>query len=111
MIAALAAIVPRLLSGPAEHPVFPMSTPSGEPIRQEPRLQMGLQAAIAALVIVALNQWFGLEKSAWAITACTYVIAGTASGTMERVFRRIIGTIIGVRSVLLVCPLPCSYQS
>jgi hypothetical protein len=58
MIAALAAIVPRLLSGPTEHPVFPMSTPSSELIRQTPRLQMGLQAAIAALVIVGLNQWF-----------------------------------------------------
>jgi hypothetical protein len=105
MIAALAAIVPRLLSGPAEHPVFPMSAPPAESIRQVPRLQMGLQAAVAALVIVALNQWFGLEKSAWAITACTYVIAGTASGTMDRVVRRIIGTIIGVPLGLACLPI------
>jgi uncharacterized membrane protein YccC len=105
MIAALAAIVPRLLSGPAEHPVFPMSTPSSELIRQAPRPQMGLQAAIATLVIVALKQCFGLEKSAWAITACTYVIAGSASGTMDRVLRRIIGTVIGVPLGLACLPI------
>ena len=105
MIAALAAIVPRLLSGPAEHPVFPMPIPSGKPIWRAPKLQMGLPAAVAALVIVALNQWFGLEKSAWAITACTYVIAGTAAGTMDRVLRRIIGTIIGVPLGLACLPI------
>jgi hypothetical protein len=107
MIAALAAIVPRLLSGPAEHPVFPISTPSDaktEPVWRAPKLRMGLQAAVAALVIVALNEWFGLEKSAWAVTACTYVIAGTAAGTLDRVFRRIIGTIIGVPLGLACLP-------
>ena len=57
---------------------------------------MGLQAAIAALVIVLLNHLIRLEESAWAITACTYVIAGTTFGTIDRVRRRIIGTMIGV---------------
>jgi fusaric acid resistance family protein len=95
-IAAVAAIVPRLLSGPAEHPTLAPSNPETGVVFHAPALRMGLQAAAAALVIVALNGWFGLEKSAWAITACTYVIVGTASGTMDKVLRRILGTAIGV---------------
>jgi hypothetical protein len=66
MIAALAAVVRRLLSGPAEHPVIPIPNPSGEADRRASKLQMSLQAAVAAVVIVALNQRFDLEKSAWA---------------------------------------------
>jgi hypothetical protein len=49
-----------------------------------------------ALAIVVLNDTIGLEQSAWAITACTYVIAGSSTGTIDRVRRRIIGTAIGV---------------
>jgi hypothetical protein len=88
LIAAVAAIVPRLLSGPAEHPipamaVAPNAAITGRFLSLEVR--MGLQAAIAALVIVLLNDHFGLEESAWAITACTYVIAGSTAGTIDRV--------------------------
>lgn len=87
LIAAVAAIVPRLVSGPAEHPGLPAPTASdAKAERRSPGLRMGLQAAAAALVIVVCNEWFGLEKSAWAVTACTYVIAGTMSGTVEKVF-------------------------
>jgi uncharacterized membrane protein YccC len=57
---------------------------------------MGLQAAAGALIIVLLNAIFGLVESAWAITACTYVIAGSATATVSRVTRRITGTAIGV---------------
>ena len=70
-----------------------------------PALRMGFQAAAAALVIVALNGWFGLEKFAWAITACTYVIMGTATGTMDKVLRRILGTAIGVPLGLACLPI------
>ncbi len=66
---------------------------------------MGLQAALAALVIVGLNAMVGLEESAWAITACTYVVAGTAAGTIDRIRRRIFGTLIGVPLGLLFLPL------
>ena len=66
---------------------------------------MGLQAAIGSLVIVALNEVIGLEESAWAITACTYVVAGSATGTKERVRRRIVGTLIGVPLGLLCLPV------
>lgn len=66
---------------------------------------MGLQAGIAAFVIVLLNDAVGLEESAWAITACTYVIAGTTFGTMDRVRRRIVGTIIGVPIGLACLPI------
>jgi hypothetical protein len=105
LIAAVAAIVPRLLSGPAEHPALPAPTASdAKAERRSPGLRMGLQAAAAALVIVVCNEWFGLEKSAWAVTACTYVIAGTMSGTVERVLRRIVGTAIGVPLGLACLP-------
>jgi uncharacterized membrane protein YccC len=108
LIAAVAAIVPRLLSGPAEHPALAAPAASGpetDPAHPWSELRMGLQAAAAALVIVVLNDFIGLKESAWAITACTYVIAGTTSGTMSRVFRRIIGTAIGVPLALVCLPI------
>ena len=52
-----------------------------------------------------LNEAIGLEESSWAITACTYVVAGSASGTMQRVRRRIVGTLIGVPLGLACLPL------
>ena len=66
---------------------------------------MGFQAATGALIIVALNGLIGLDESAWAITACTYVVAGSASGTKQRVRRRIIGTLIGVPLGLACLPV------
>jgi hypothetical protein len=99
-IAALAAIVPRMLSGPAERP-----PPVGEIRTHSVALSMGLQAAAAAIVIVALDHVVGLTEAAWAITACTYVIAGSASGTLDRVRRRIVGTAIGVPLGLAFLPL------
>ena len=102
LIATLAAIIPRLLSGPAEHPAVPLADARGS---ETPSLLMGIQAAVAALVIVALNDIFGLEESAWAIIACTYVIASSRSGTLERVRRRILGTAIGVPLGLACLPL------
>jgi uncharacterized membrane protein YccC len=55
--------------------------------------------------VIALNATVGLEESAWAITACTYVVAGSATGTAERVRRRIIGTLIGVPLGLACLPV------
>jgi uncharacterized membrane protein YccC len=66
---------------------------------------MGLQAATGALLIVVLNATIGLIESAWAITACTYVIAGSSTGTIDRVRRRIIGTLIAVPIALAFLPL------
>jgi Fusaric acid resistance protein-like len=108
LIAAFASIVPRLFSDLAEHPatVAP-ATSSGLAGRgnQTTQLFMGLQAAVAALVIVALNDTFGLEESAWAITACTYVIANSRAATIERVRRRIFGTAVGVPLGLACLPV------
>ncbi|MFO1057527.1 MAG: FUSC family protein [Dongiaceae bacterium] len=105
LIAVLGAVVPRLLSGPAEHPPpLPPPLPTG-PGGLRPELAMGLQAGVAALAIVGLNALLGLTQSAWAITACTYVIAGSASGTIDRVKRRIIGTAVGVPLGLAFLPL------
>lgn len=108
MIATVASLVPRLLSGPAEQPpsapraAWPPASRSGERARD---LRMGLQAALAALVIALLNAAFELKQSAWAVTACTYVIAGSTAGTLERVRRRIIGTTVGVPLGLALTPI------
>lgn len=104
IIAAVAAIVPRLLSGPAEHPALaPTQTPLG--LRPPAELRMGLQAAIGALIIVALHNAFPLQESVWAITACTYVVAATSAGTLDRVRRRILGTLVGVPIGLACLPI------
>jgi uncharacterized membrane protein YccC len=106
LIAALAAIVPRLLSGPAEHPAVALTTLPGDPQNSEvSALFMGMQAAAAAVAIVALNDVIGLTESAWAITASTYVVASSKAGTIDRVRRRIIGTIIGVPLGLACLPV------
>jgi uncharacterized membrane protein YccC len=68
-------------------------------------LVMGLQAALAAVVIVGLSNAFHLLESAWAITACTYVVANSTAGTVDRIRRRVIGTVIGVPLGLLCLPL------
>lgn len=108
MIAALASIVPRLLSGPAERPASaPVAAwqPASQGDDRSRELRMGLQAALAAFVIVLLNAAFELRQSAWAVTACTYVIAGSAAGTWERVRRRIVGTMVGVPLGLALAPI------
>jgi Fusaric acid resistance protein-like len=99
-IAAVAAIVPRMLSGPAERPP-PFTDVQSHSIA----LSMGLQAAVAAMIIVLLDRLIGLTESAWAITACVYVIANSPAGTIERVRRRIIGTVIGVPLGLAFLPV------
>ena len=108
LIAALASIVPRVLSGPAERPVQIAALAGGTAPgsrRWSPEFFMGLQAATGAVIIVALNGLIGLEESAWAITACTYVVAGSATGTKQRVRRRILGTLIGVPLGLACLPV------
>jgi hypothetical protein len=107
MIGALACIVPRMLSGPAELPALTpaLCVPYSDPRGLSPELRMGLQASLAALVIVALKEEIHLLESAWAITAATYVVAGSASGTIDRVRRRIIGTMLGVPLALACLPL------
>ena len=105
LLAALASIVPRVLSGPAEHPPPTLAAVAAPAGALRPELVMGMQAAIAAIVIVALNAAVGLTESAWAITACTYVVAGSAPATIDRVKRRIIGTAIGVPLGLVCLPI------
>ncbi|HTH99177.1 MAG TPA: FUSC family protein [Stellaceae bacterium] len=103
-IAVAAAIVPRVLSGPAELPPPFLALSPGRPGVLRPELLMGLQAAVGALVIVFLNAMLGLIESAWAITACAYVIAGSSAGTIDRVRRRIVGTLIAVPVAIVFLP-------
>jgi Fusaric acid resistance protein-like len=105
LIASLASVVPRLLSGPAEHPAIAPPPVMREGDIEVSSLWMGLQAATAALVIVVLNDLVGLEESAWAVTACTYVIANSRAATVDRVRRRLVGTAIGVPLGLACLPL------
>ncbi|MEF0943066.1 FUSC family protein [Rhizobium sp. BR 362] len=108
-IAAVASIIPRVLSGPSEHPTAPMPVPVVLPGRISPELAMGLQGATAALAIVILSAILGLEESIWAVTAGAYVVAGSMSGTMDRVRRRIIGTAVGVPIGLAMLPAAIDY--
>ncbi|MFC4275651.1 FUSC family protein [Achromobacter aloeverae] len=107
LIAMLASIVPRLLSGSAERPALMAAiAPVAEPGRgYSAELAMGLQAAAATMLIVALADLLGLIESVWAVTACIYVVAATAAGTLERVRRRIAGTLVGVPLALVCLPL------
>ena len=81
--------------------VYPPAPEGGVPRK----MRMALQSAVAALVIVLLSSVIHLQQSAWAITASTYVIAGSASGTADRVRRRIVGTLIGVPIGILCLPI------
>lgn len=104
IIAAVATIVPRVLSGPAEHPPTPLPAPTIAPGWVSAALAMGLQAATATVVIVGLNGVLRLEESIWAITACAYVVAGSMATTIDRVRRRILGTAVGVPLGLALLP-------
>jgi hypothetical protein len=110
-LAILASVVPRMLSGPAEQPVIaPLpSIKKNAALSIFSELFMGTQAAIASLAIVILGHFVGLTESAWAIAACTYVVADSTPGTIERVRRRIIGTSIGVP--LAIACLPFAAQA
>nr|QDF42041.1 FUSC family protein [Bradyrhizobium symbiodeficiens] len=105
VLAILASVVPRMLSGPAEQPAIapPLPQPEGATIFSE--IVMGLQATIASLSIVVLGWAVGMTQSAWAITACTYVVANSTVGTIDRVRRRIGGTLIGVPLGLACLPI------
>jgi hypothetical protein len=108
LIAIVSAIVPRLLTGYFEHTgtvgaLAPANVDRRWPLR--PEAIMGIQAASASIIVIALNQAFGLAESQWAVAACTYVVASTASGTVQRVRRRILGTLIGVPLGLACLPL------
>ena len=104
LVAAVSAIVPRLLSGPAERPAAAGPLPSAD-IGPTPYFFMGLQGAAASLTIVMLQDTIGLMESVWAITACTYVIATSKAATLERASRRILGTSVGVPLGLACLPL------
>lgn len=106
LLAAVASVVPRTLSGPAEQPVPFQPLPGVVRYRwARPETVMGLQAALATLVIVGLNEFIALTEPLWAMAACTFVITGTAAGTMTRIRQRVIGTSIGLPLGLACLPV------
>jgi fusaric acid resistance family protein len=105
LIAGLASIVPRVFSGQVEHAMPSTVYPPVPNDRVSREMRMALQSAVAALVIVLVSSVIHLQQSAWAITASTYVIVGSASGTADRVRRRIVGTLIGVPLGILCLPI------
>jgi len=68
-------------------------------------LLLGTQTAAAALLIVALASVFDLTESAWAITACVYIVTATRAGTLKRARQRVLGTLVGVPIGLICMPL------
>jgi hypothetical protein len=105
LLAVVASVVPRTLSGPAEQPAAGVPCSAEDDASASSEVFMGLQAATAALSIVVLGHFVGLTESAWAIAACTYVVASSPSGTIDRVRRRIIGTLVGVPLAIACLPL------
>jgi hypothetical protein len=104
-ISASSAIIPRMMSNAAD-PSKPAQFASTPPRRRlRPETVMGLQGAVATLAIVAINAVVTLTEAAWAITACTYVIVGSATGTYQRVRQRMVGTVVGVPLGLACLPL------
>jgi hypothetical protein len=105
LISAFSAVIPRMVSDMGEPSQPAQLAPVSSSRRLRPETVMGLQGSVAALAIVAVNAVVTLTESAWAITACTYVIVGSATGTYQRVRQRIIGTAIGVPLGLACLPL------
>jgi len=109
LLSVVASVVPRLFSDLVEHvgPAPHVAVAMGGQVAAGglPGFVMGLQAAVAALAIVGLNDLIGLEESAWAITTCTYVIGNSRAGTIDRIRRRVLGTLVGVPIGLLFLPL------
>ena len=85
---------------PGEPPVQPAPAPD-----TVTAIEMGLQSALGALLVLALDAAVGLEEPAWAVTACVYVIAGTPGQTLHRGFQRMAGTLVGVALGLACLPL------
>jgi uncharacterized membrane protein YccC len=105
-VAMLAAILPRCLiyrAGALNAASAHIDT-SAPPSRLTALLH-GIQTATAALVVVVLNNLFVLTESAWAITACVYVITATLGETLQKARHRVLGTLVGVPLGLLCMPI------
>lgn len=104
-LAGIGAIVPRMLSGPAERPAVAPVFSRQAPMDVAGGWAMGLQALGAGLIVVILNSRYGLLESAWAITASVYVITSSAAATLDRFKQRMLGTLVGVPLGLACLPL------
>ena len=109
LIAIVASILPRWLVYRSQRAyVTEPAVSVSPPPDRETALLSGIQTAVAATVVVALNNVFVLTESAWAITACVYVITATAQGTLGE---RATGSLVrssACRLGWLVCRSPCT---
>ncbi len=64
-----------------------------------------MKTSAAALVVVVLNNLLVQTESAWAITACVYIMTATLEGTIKRARHRIGGTLVGVPIGLVCMPI------
>jgi Fusaric acid resistance protein-like len=106
-VAIVASVVPRLLTGPNEMPAA-AAAPSHSACRASSlsaECIIGLQASATAVIIIVLNSVFGLIQPVWAITAAVCGTTVTATGTVARMRRRIIGTLVGVPLGLACLPI------
>ena len=103
LLACIGSVVPGLLAGSPAGSAAPASI-GGQAARI-----MGLQAATAVLAIVLLNAAIGLPEPWWAMAGCTYVVAGTAQGTMDRARRRALGTVVAVPIGLTYAPYAAAH--
>jgi uncharacterized membrane protein YagU involved in acid resistance len=108
LLAMLAATLPRWLihRAPRMHAIS-LGAIDGvpPPPSHSTALLHAMVTATAALAVVMLNHLFGLTESAWAITACVYVITATVAGTVQRARDRVYGTLVGVPVGLLCMPV------
>jgi uncharacterized membrane protein YccC len=117
LLAMVATISCRLLPGigatrlPAHGRAADIDPPSTPPVAPRSALTMGLQSALAALAVVAIDAIFHLRQPVWAITTCAYVIAATLNTTITRGRQRIAGTAFGVALGLAAVPVAAHHPA
>jgi hypothetical protein len=109
MIGAVTSIIPRILSGPAEHPVVSVSAD----VTQEgsSAIAMGLQAGFSALTIALLNLWFHPYDVACGAYAFTLLVTLALMGEhsiallVARAWETLLGGALGLAAATFILPL------
>jgi hypothetical protein len=105
VIAAERAVVPRVLSGLAEHLVLATPRPAAAGRRRAAGAPHGVAGGAWRVGHRRAERRDRPRAIAWAISACIYVVAGSTAGTIDRVRRRIVETTVGVPLGVACLPL------